>query len=243
MFTAYGVRSIQSFGYSYPELPDWEMSEEELAANVRSEVNSLYNPSVKKATSRATRDVEQRSANLADSFGHVTLEMAQNMGVNNLERQWAITVLVDRYPLDTSFLIDFFMGDAPHDVSSWASAKNLIGTYAQFGPANVSLLHPEPPAGQVSSEIAMTHTLAAGVHRGFLKDLSPSSVVPLLRKGLNWRARNAMGEEIPLSTLSGLVISVYSRSVIPANTTDQFPVYGPLQWERSVTKGKPCGAS
>ncbi|KAK4934531.1 hypothetical protein LTR10_024231 [Elasticomyces elasticus] len=244
LLTANGVRSIIPFGYSYPELPDWEMNEEELAANVRSEVNALYNPSMNAVGSRTARDVAQRSADVADSFGHVTLEMAQNMRVNNLERQWAITVLVDRYPLDTSFLIDFFMGAAPDDVTSWSSAKNLIGTYAQFGPANVSLLHPNgPPAGQIRSEIAMTHTLAAGVHRGVLKDLSPSSVVPLLRKGLNWRARTAMGQEVPLSSLSGLVVSVYSRSVIPTNAVDQFPSYGPLQLERSVTNGKPCGAS
>ena len=243
MFTAEGVRSIKTFGYSYAELPDWEMSQPELAANVRSLVNAQYSPRSNATISRMKRSIEQRSPNLADSFGHVDLDMTLSMNVNDLKTQWSITVLVDRFAFETSYCIDFFMGGPPGDVSSWPTAKNLIGTYAQFGPANVSTIHPDgAPEGQVSSEISMTHVLAAGALRGVLKDLSPESVVPLLQQALHWRARTAMGEEVPINALSGLSISVYSRSLTRRSADDQFPNYGPVQWHRSATEGKPCGA-
>ncbi|EXJ78291.1 hypothetical protein A1O3_09452 [Capronia epimyces CBS 606.96] len=242
MFTSEAVRSIKSFGYSYPELPDWEMSSSQLAAHVRSAVNSLYNPISNTTVAHLRRNVQHRSANLADSFGGVTLDMARQMNVNNLDRQWSIAVSVDRFALETSFAIDFFIGDAPGDAPAWATAKNLIGTYAQFSPANATFLHPDGyPAGQVHGEISMTHTLAAGVLRGVIRDLSPQSVVPLLRKGLIWKARTASGLEVPLSDLSGLSISVFSRPVVPTTSRDRFPTYGAVQWQESVTAGKTCG--
>ncbi|OAP63560.1 hypothetical protein AYL99_02787 [Fonsecaea erecta] len=129
LFTSDDVRSTRTFGYSYPELPDWEMSPDELANNP---FIKWYN--------------QQLNAK----------EQAKIL------EQWSISVLVDRFPLNTSFCIDFFMGDAPDEVSAWPAAPNLIGTYAQFNPANVTMLHPNGyPEGQVRGEISMTHTLAA----------------------------------------------------------------------------------
>ncbi|KAL6244485.1 hypothetical protein RBB50_008727 [Rhinocladiella similis] len=244
MFTTDGVRSIRTFGYGYPGLEDWNKSQAELASNVRRLINTQYNPHTNTTHSRMSRAIKQRSANVADVFGNVDLDMAQDLSVNNLEMQWSIAILVDRFAFDTSYCIDFFIGDPPSDVTLRPTAKNLIGSYAQFGHANVSLIHPEgAPEGQVGSEVSMTHVLAAGVMRGVLKDLSPESVIPLLQKALHWRARTATGDEVPLEAVSGLSISVYSRSVVPTDADDRFPQYGPIQWQRSATNGKPCGAS
>ena len=219
------------------------MSPSELTESVQIAVNSLYNPNPNTTARRMARDIKFRSVNIADSFSDITFDMTRNMRINSLDRQWSITVVVDRFPLDTSFLIDFFMGDAPDDVSTWATAKNLIGTYAQFGPANVTMLHPTGfPAGQVCGEISMTHTVAAGVARGIIRDLSPKSVVPLLRKALNWKARTPAGVQVPITSLTGLSISISSRSLIASNTRGGFPEYGPVQWQGSATEGKPCGA-
>ncbi|KAJ9615738.1 hypothetical protein H2200_001815 [Cladophialophora chaetospira] len=242
MFTSDDVRSTRTFGYSYPELPDWQLTPDQLAANVRAAVNSLYGGSPNSSVRRSSEDMRGRSTNLAESFGYVTLDLARELNVNNLNRQWSVTVLIDRFPLATSFCIDFFVGDAPADVAAWPTAGNLIGTYAQFNPANVTLVHPNGfPEGQVRSEISMTHTLAAGVSRGVLRDLSPRSVVPLLQSALTWKARTPAGEEVPVTALSGLSISVSTRSVIPRTAQDQFPQYGAIQWLDSVTEGKPCG--
>jgi tyrosinase len=243
MFTSNDVRSTTTFGYSYPELPDWEMNPDRLAANVRAVVNSLYGPSSNSTVRRASEAIRGRSMNLAESFANVSLDLARHLNVNNLNKQWSITVLVDRFPLATSFCIDFFMGDAPGEISQWPTAANLIGTYAQFNPANLTLFHPDGfPQGQVRGEIPLTHTLAAGVSRGVLRDLSPRSVVPLLQKALTWKARTPAGEEVPVTGLSGLSISVSTRPVVPRTARNRFPQYGAVQWLDSVTDGKPCGA-
>jgi hypothetical protein len=52
-----------------------------------------------------------------------------------------------------------------------------------------------------------------------------------------------MGEEVPINALSGLSISVYSRSLTPRSADDQFPIYGPVQWQGSAIEGKPGGAA
>ena len=243
MFSSDDVRSTRTFGYSYPELPDWQMTPDQLAANVLRTINALYAPLSNNTARQSLARIAGRSTNFAESFGHVSLDFARNLNVNNLNRQWSIKVMVDRFPTDTNFCIDFFIGDAPADVSAWPMAANLIGTFAQFNPANTTSLHSDgSPQGQVNSEISMTHTLAAGVSRGVLRDLSPRSVVPLLRKALTWKARTPAGEEVPVTALSGLSISVSIRPVAPRTARDRFPQYGAVQWLDSVTEGKPCGA-
>lgn len=243
MFTANDVRTVKNFGYAYEELPDWQMDPDQLAANVRTVVNSLYNPSSNSTIRPAVETIRERTANLQESFSYVTWETAKALNVNNLDRQWSIKVLVDRFPLDRSFCIDFFMGDAPNRISAWPTAANLIGTYAHFNLANAKSLYPGGvPQGQVQGEISMTHTLAAGVARGVLRDLSPQCVVPLLKQVLIWKARTSTGDEIPIAELSGLSISVSTQAVVPRTALDQFPQYGPLQWLDSVTEDKPGGA-
>lgn len=220
------------------------MSPDELEQSVRGHVNALYNPNRNTTIAPSVRSMQKRATKLAQSFSHITLDLAQNLRVNNLDRQWSITVLVDRFPTETSFVIDFFMGQVPEDVCSRATAPNLVATYAQFGPANVTALHPDGyPSGQVRGEISITHTLAAGVSRGLIASLSPEHVVPILRRALNWRARTPSGVEISLDELSGLSISISSRSVVPSNARDGFPVYGPVEWQGSAIRGKPGGAA
>jgi len=220
------------------------MTPDELEQSVRGHVNSLYNPNRNTTTAPSVKSLQHRATSLAQAFSHITLDLAQNLNVNNLDRQWSITVLVDRFPTETSFVIDFFMGQVPEDVCSWATAPNLVATYAQFGPANSTVLHPNGyPSGQVRGEISITHTLAAGVSRGLIASLSSEHVVPLLRQALNWRARTPSGVEISLDELSGLSISVSSRSLVPSSVRDGFPVYGPVEWQGSVVRGKPGGAA
>ena len=244
VFTSDDVRSTRTFGYSYPELPDWQLNSDQLAASVRATINTLYGGVASNSTfRRSSQKVGGRSTNLVESFSDISLDLAQQLNVNNRNRQWSITVVVDRFPLDTNFCVDFFMGDAPEDVSTWPTAANLIGTYAQFIAANVTLLHPNGyPQGQVQGEISMTHSLAAGVYRGGLRDLSPRSVVPLLRNALTWKARTTAGKEVPVTALSGLSISVSTQAVVPRTATGRFPQYGGMQQLDYVTEGKPGGA-
>ena len=64
--------------------------------------------------------------------------MAKELGVNNLEIQWAVIIQLQRFAFPTTFTIHFFIGDPPVDPSSWPAAPNLIGSYGQFIAANLS---------------------------------------------------------------------------------------------------------
>ena len=243
LFTSDGVRSMSTFGYSYPELPDLSMNATALADSVRTTINTQYNPSLNSPTKRTfMSNIWHRSANLAASFSNITLEDALTLGVNSAERQW-YKIMVNRFAYNTSFSIDFFMGDPPSDVALWAATPNLIATHGQFIATNVSMIHPDgPPDGALHGEISLTHTLVAGRDRGLLADLTPQNVIPLLQRGLVWRARTADGCKVDVQLLKGLTVSVGSRSLTSARLNSQFPRYGSVQWHTNVTQSKPCGA-
>jgi tyrosinase len=221
---------------------DWNTNSTNLAASVRASINALYNPYAGNGTTRGKgAAIASRRVDVAQNFGHVTFEMAKELGVNNLEIQWAITIQLQRFAFPTPFTIHFFIGDPPADPSSWPAAPNLIGSHGQFIAANLSLLYPEGlPAGLQQGEVSLTHTLAAGVSRGLLRDLTPASVLPLLGENLNWRARAADGCEIKVDLLADLLIAVGSKQVQLAATQNEFPVYGETQYHVEATRGK-CG--
>ena len=244
-WTSDSVRSTRTFGYTYPELVDrstntTSTNSTSFASEIRAKVNALYNPSVGSPARK------KRAYNLAvtgEGFDHVTFEVAKELGVNNLDLQWVISIQVQRYALPATFTIDFFLGEPPHDPNAWSTAPNLIGSHAQFIAGNVSLLQSEGlPEGLLHGEVSMTHTLAAGVVRGILADLSPSSVVPILAKSLQWRVRLYDNCEIDASELPDLSIMVGSRNVQPATRMDEFPTYGELIYHVEATHGKIGGA-
>ena len=110
-------------------------------------------------------------------------------------------------------------------------------------PADVDSMHPgRRPQGTLQGEVPLTHTLVGGMNRGFIADLNPDSVLPVLQGGLQWRASTADGCEIDCSSLTGLLISVGSRPVEPAKNDTCFPKYGDIEWHGDITQGKPGGA-
>lgn len=185
----------------------------------------------------------RRATNLATAFSRITVDEAKQLSVSNAERQWFAKISIDRFAYHTSFALYFFMGEPPADVSSWPSASNLIGTQGQFINADVVSMHPEGiPTGALEGELPLTHTLVGGMHRGFIADLSPESVLAILQEGLQWRASTADGCEINCFLLSGLSISVGSRPVEPTRDEACFPKYGDVEWHGAVTQGKVGGA-
>ena len=243
-YTSDTSRSTRPFGYTYPELVDWNTSSSSLATSLRATVNALYNPLAGNKTTATTGmpgNIASRRANVAESFGCVTFELAKELGVNNLDMQWSINVQVQRFAFPTAFTLHFFIGDPPADPNAWSTAPNLIGSHGQFIAANVSLFYPQGfPTGLQQGEVSLTHTLAAGVARGLLADLTPRSVLPLLAQSLYWRARGADGCEIDVESLADLSIAVGSRQVQPAATEKKFPIYGETQYHVEATQGK-CG--
>ena len=243
-YTSDMARSTRRFGYTYPEIVDWASNGTDLAATVRSRVNALYNPYAGSTTTkRKIKLISSRAANIGQAFGGVTFELAKELGVNNLDVQWTINVQIMKFAHPTTFVIDFFIGDPPPNPDTWSTAPNLIGSHAQFIAGNTAMIQPDvDPDGLIHGEVSMTHTIAAGVARGFLVDMTPSSVVPLLAQHLNWRARADDYCEIDVSTLAGLSIAVGSRRVQQSNSIYEFPLYSDTEYHVEATQGKAGGA-
>ena len=240
MFTNDDVRTLALFNYAYPDIPDWTLNATQLATYIRTQINLKYNPPVQ----RQKRSKKFKVATTIEAaFNNVGYQDIRRLGVNNAEVQWTIKVVLDRYAYNTAFSLHFFMGPPSVDVSSWSTAPNLVGTRSQFIVSDVKAMFPAgAPRGLSQGEIPLTHTLLAGVERGFLPDLSPARVVPVLQGALTWRARTPGNREIEMAHLSGLSISVGSKTTVPTTSEDRFPVYGPIIWHYEATAGKVGGA-
>lgn len=57
LYTSATARSTRTFGYTYPEVVDWNVTATQLSSNVRANVNNLYNPtnSISKIKARSLK--------------------------------------------------------------------------------------------------------------------------------------------------------------------------------------------
>jgi tyrosinase len=86
LWTSRMVRSTRTFGYTYPELVDWNVSSAQLRSNVRTTINRLYNPT---PTGQKVRRDTTVDANV-----HGALAMAKAANSGNAE--WVINVEADK---------------------------------------------------------------------------------------------------------------------------------------------------
>ncbi|KAH8692093.1 tyrosinase [Talaromyces proteolyticus] len=274
-WTSVSSRSTRDFGYTYPEIQDWGVDQATLQNNVRTAINNLYNaPARMASTSRKQKrgafdgvkglvDVPGSGKSMATNAvaGKMTESDFDSLGVNNLARNWAINVAVDKHALGGNpFQIHFFYGqpDASIKPSDYYHAENLIGTYRIFAGANNThslQLSPNQQHRSLSSDgdtptlsagqISLSPLLARAIANGILPDetLGPEHVVPTLSDNLNWRITDSAGQEVPVADLADqgkLRVGVVSREVDPIVQGEEhrFPRYGEwVQWE-NATKGK-----
>ncbi|ETN37390.1 uncharacterized protein HMPREF1541_08381 [Cyphellophora europaea CBS 101466] len=242
MFTNDAVRNIRLFNYAYPDIPDWSLNGTSLASYVRTQINLKYNPPG--LAQRRLKRSSRRATSVTAAFSNISPQEIRNLGFNNADVQWTIKIVLERYAYSTAFSLDFFMGDPPEDVASWSTAPELVGSHSQFIPFNVPAMFPNgAPRGLSQGEVSLTHVLSAGVSRGFLRDLSPAIVLPVLRDALTWRARTPDNCEVNLADLAGLSIAVASKRTWPTTVKDRFPSYGQLEWHHEATAGKIGGDS
>jgi tyrosinase len=117
-WTANSARSTRTFGYTFPEIDDWNGSPEDLSRRVRGRVNALYNqrrPTARKHKRHINKhsneerglDLGKLGTNIVDGLTDLvedlgdllrtSLDNFAELGVNNLGKQWVINVGVDKY--------------------------------------------------------------------------------------------------------------------------------------------------
>lgn len=107
-WTSGSSRSTRDFGYTYPEIQDWGVDQGTLQNNVRSAINNLYNAPARMgpaAPKNGKRDILDDLKNAPKGLtsmktnqvtGQMTKSQFDRLGVNNLAKNWAINVAVDK---------------------------------------------------------------------------------------------------------------------------------------------------
>lgn len=137
-YTTSSVQSLGRFGYSYPEIQDWNQSPKQIQASVTSQVNTLYGPSGK-----TKRNVLWKPA---------------------LTKEWSVAVSVSKCDLNQRFIIRFFLGDIPPNPQDWPTSNACVGSFPVLPPVSRSA---HPPHGVPShNEISLTGPLKARGYDG-----------------------------------------------------------------------------
>lgn len=106
--TSATVQNTKDLGYTYPEVVDWAVSSQQLAANTRAAFNKLYNPMGTLARRASSRIYPRANS--------------------STPRLWFINLNVQRS--SATLFVDFFLGAPPADGSQWGTASNLVVSQA-----------------------------------------------------------------------------------------------------------------
>ncbi|KAL8944234.1 MAG: hypothetical protein Q9211_000664 [Gyalolechia sp. 1 TL-2023] len=209
--------STRTFGYTYPEIVDWGVNRSQLASNVKSGLNALYNP---------TGSIQRRSES-RDTSNELQLSP------NAMDAQWFANVRVQKSAATSPFFVHLFLGAVPTDPATWSFAPNLVGSHSVVDTSLLSSANPNLPA-TLYGQIPLNHALLAAGN----SDLAPSNVIPILTSSLNWRLQNLDDSPLDVGQVPSLKIHIVGQEVKQTARADQFPEYGPLKVFRQVTRGK-----
>ncbi|KAE9377099.1 Di-copper centre-containing protein [Stipitochalara longipes BDJ] len=107
-YTSASSWKTSTFGYTYPEISDWNQTPAQLKSNVTATISRMYNP--------------QASAKRAASPGIQT-------------KEWSIALNVSRYNLHGArFIIRVFLGQVPQNPEDWPICNSLSGSFSVLPP-------------------------------------------------------------------------------------------------------------
>ncbi|KAL8670721.1 MAG: hypothetical protein Q9168_004748 [Polycauliona sp. 1 TL-2023] len=206
--------STRQFGYTYPEIIDWGVNKSQLASNVKTRINELYNPS--KSTSKRASNIE--------------------LFPNAMNIQWLVNIKISKSDSPSPFFVHLYLGPPPTDPSTWSFAPNLIGSHSVI---DTSMLNTAGPniATTLYGQIPLNPALLSAGN----SDLSSSKMVPLLTSQLTWRLQSTDDTPIDITKVPSLKIHVVGQDMKPRVLDDEFPEYGTARVYREVTVGKAGG--
>jgi len=237
--TSNSARSTATFGYSYPEIPDWNYQGNPagLTQYVAGKVQSLYGST--------TQQVQQSSVQKRDSADSSSL-------VNdNKYFDWRVDVHANKMVLGGSYFVHVFLGQPSSDPSAWSSQPELVGDYVVFTNKSPS----KPDAGNVcrkkdnmiSGSVFLTQALLNKI--GEVGSLNPEDVVKYVKNNIQWRISDMNDNPIDVSSVCDLRVSVSAAQVtLPGAggsgpTANILPTYGEYVQYTKITQGKPAGVN
>lgn len=252
-WTAASSRNLATWGYTYPEIQDWNQTPAQLKSSVMASVNALYNPgspTTSTAVATTTTTTAARVAtnspfsrartNVLSLFsGIFGRDEASSVAAIHTGTAWFAHISVDKIALGGPFKIFLFIGPQPRDPTTWATCLNLIAVQGYFSPVIA-------PNSMTSQLIYSDINLAKAFHikplkySGVLSTMA-SSAVPFLSKYLQWGVQQINGTVIPNSEIPSLSVHVQEEPVAYATNAHSFPRYGLPRIHPEITQGKAGG--
>ncbi|WDK13646.1 hypothetical protein CGRA01v4_04927 [Colletotrichum graminicola] len=231
------ARDILAFGYSYAEIsssPGNDLAEDQ--ARLIGIINRLYGSS---SPSNLAQERERSTAGMDKSAlaqapkrtipsSHVTDLLtnpelvAKVVTEDNVYTEWVANIHVKNGALNGSFVVHFFLDDAPKDISSWTAAPNFVGSMAVFAMKNMD------SGSHISGTVPLTSALMHLVLTGALSGLDPKDTGPYLEEHLRVRVVGEDGVEKSVNTIGSLHIQVASSQVRAARNNSELPSWGPV---------------
>ncbi|PBP16171.1 tyrosinase, partial [Diplocarpon rosae] len=219
-FTSSAVRQISTFGYTYPEIQDWNQSPAQLKANVTAAITKLYSPDGSKFTRRAG---EIQSTDLLPG---------------QQSREWSVSIRVSKFDLDGErFIVRLFLGAIPRDPGAWATSSSCVGSFPVFPP-------PRPATGPLPQVIAYSEvSLVQALQEMKQATNDASATTNYLQKRLNWRVQKFDGTVVPVEHIPSLAVTVQDELVTDSEDVTKLPTYGKSTAHPEATRGRAGGSS
>lgn len=223
-WTSQTARYTETFGYTYPETANPNgISAEQMKVQVTLAINTLYGSTAPASTTPKVQGREHKSG-------------LTNPTPGSEYREWVANIVVQKHALSAPFFIHVFLGNFSADPFSWSFEPNLVGTHCVYTRAGACTKCNDNPNQMVTASVPLTHTLMEKIVNGTLASLEPADVDAYLQGNLQYRVTLLDDTEVPIDSVSGLNITVFSSVVQRAGSHEKFPIWGAFQ-EHYQTSG------
>ncbi|KAI9050966.1 hypothetical protein LZ554_005076 [Drepanopeziza brunnea f. sp. 'monogermtubi'] len=214
-FNSITVQQISTFGYTYPEIQDWNLSPAELKANVSAAINRLYNPNPL-ITKRGSGNMDTR-----------------DLLPGQRTREWSVGLRVSKFDLSGErFIVRLFLGGVPRNPKDWAMSSACVGSFPIFPP-------PTPKVGPLPvMEAFSEHSLVEWLNENRMNTADTAAMSKYLQTNLEWRAQKFDGTVVPIESLPNLIVTVHDEMVTMGGDITELPQYGKKTVHVEVTKGR-----
>ncbi|ESZ97460.1 hypothetical protein SBOR_2149 [Sclerotinia borealis F-4128] len=179
-YTSNTVRPMSQFGYSYPEVMDWNMTTAQMASYVTGRVNSLYN------ADGSNSKIKRRNFESGTISSH---QESQGVSTNKTLREWNAALSVSKFDLQGQrFIIRLFLGKIPEDPKEWGGSENLVGSLVILPPPGASA---NDAAGALAYDeiVILREPVIGGSYKGHDKDGDGEGTEEYLKDNLRWRVQ------------------------------------------------------
>ncbi|PGH15646.1 hypothetical protein AJ79_02239 [Helicocarpus griseus UAMH5409] len=230
-YNAETSRHLAPFGYTYPEIEDWEKTPEELATSVRKQINRLYNRrGDNNQQKRNNGPLTARAAHYHSMYKHKRVPNLAEEALEDL-KEFHFKVKDFFEDLGKFSLLNFIKLGINNMKKQWvinikANKFALPHAYriffflseppeepcewpyasnliGTFASFASSMGSPANQTREMYGQVPLSHMLAVVKNSRMIFDIEETSVVPLLEKHLEWRVLDLTGKVVDEGELEG----------------------------------------